>query len=619
MSPDVAPASQRKQLRQIAVMLLLLFVVAAIYAEQRFHLIAHFDPQRPLQSLVDGVRHGDNDPRAAIDSDAPSQSAPAAKLSLDATLFHSILIGKAYGIAIIDANLLADAAPTSITRELAAAAVTATYVAAQDAICCELRSSKDYIESRLREATRIERVALASDVPPLNNDDMVLLHAYAMVLGGKTSEAIPVLAASIGRDSEFAQSVAVVALRAMGSAEARSAIRAAKSSFETVKALIDDAHGIERPNFAEPKLYESEMPRAIRTRDRILAQAADDKNGTRTIQPTLLLGYLGSDAPSQVREAELEYLRSIPARSNAMLWYRDWYGAMSLALRSKETYRFWKTRLLAERAPYTQMGLIRVLAQHYPKEFLRDAPEFAASPLLVAWGRTDAIAMSAAIARGDQPLGSLDLIWFHPKRYRMKYPAFAESLPTGDPDSVLRRFAKGDFPPDPSCSGCMLSWFDTMRRTENDKLFALGLLRGRAAGDAYTRWATNFSDVRVLPALAVLSRSYPAGSRPQDDIEQAIIELEKSDDGSNGVCCADTDACLASQARLYQMQPTQVTTIDEAIAYLEQLPPIPKVSIERDRTKAAAGERAANVTLGSATPSRWTHWLGCWRPDNEKK
>jgi hypothetical protein len=618
MSSDAAEIERRKQWRQIAWLLLALFVVASVYLAQRFHLIAHFDRERPLQSLIDGIKHGDHGPRQTIESDAPKQSSPAAKLSFDAKLFHSILIGKLYDIAQIDAGLVGASATNSPTRELAATAVTATQSAARTPVCCELRSSKDYIESRLREATRIERVPLASDVPPLNNDDMVLLHTYAMVLGGKTNEAVSTLAASIGRDSEFAQSVAVVALRAIGSQEARAAIRAATSPFETVKALIDEAPGIERPNFMEPKVYESEIPFALRTRERMLEQAANDKNGTRTIQPTLLLGYIGNDAPAQVREAELVYLRSIPARSNAMLWYRDWYGAISLSLRSKETYRYWKTRLLAERAPYTQMGLIRILAQHYPQEFLRDAPELAASPL-VAWGRSDAIVMSAAIARGDQPLGSLDLIWFHPKRYRMKYPAFAESLPTGDPDGVLRRFAKGDFTPDPNCSGCMLSWFYAVRRPENDKLFALGLLRGRAAGDAYTSWATNFSDARVLPALAALARSYPERSRAQEDVERAIVELEKSDDGANGVCCANTDACLAAQARLHQMQPTTVMTINEAIAYLEQLPPIPTVNIVRDSAKAASGERVAKVTIGSAVPRRWTHWLGCWRPDTEKK
>lgn len=604
-----------RSIRLASLTVTLLAVGAFAYGEYSFHWSEQIDPEKPVSSLASAVRSSLDDwlsvaltaPSKGFKSDTPPQTAPALQLTLDARLFRTTLIGRPYGITSL-ADTIAKSSLTPLQTEFAAMAVEAT----SSPPCCQIKSSADYLSDRLREQTALAPVSAPPDIPAVNNDDMALLHVYAMVLGGHTEQAVVILKNAISSHSPFSQAVAVVALRALGTPAARAVLVAPPTLNSDIKALAEEAHGVTRPTLAEPKMYEGEMPYAIRERTAMLRQASNDANGTRTIMPTLLLGYVGEDAPPNVREQELQYLRSLPARYNDTIWYRHWYGTVSLALRSKETFAYWQQRLATEPAPYTQMAIVRIMAQAYPEEFARAAPEIVASPI-TGWSRSDALLMAATLAKGARPIGALDLIWFHPKRYRSMYPATTGVERIGDSDAIVRRFSQGNFAVDSQCPACTLSWFKSVRRKENDALYLLGIIRGRAAGQSYTAWANDFTDVRLLPALAALAASFPAEStRPREDIEYAERQLrEGTQESGSGLCCADTDACLMSQVRARQAPDEQTLTIEQAIAYLEKLPPLPEIRIHDEEGQS----KSRNVSVGLSAPARWTHWLGCWRPD----
>lgn len=588
-------------------------VVTVAYAEYEFQLVRGFDAGRPLQSLGSLVERvtAQRSPAIASDvnSDTPAQTTPAAVLSLEAKLLRTILIGKPYGIASVAAALSAAGSTTAtpLTRELAAAALVAT----QAPPCCGFQTSETFLRQRLFSQTRLEPVAAPADVPRINNDDMVLIHAYAMVSGGQAEAAVTLLKDAIAEASPYSQSVAVVALRAIGTASAHAVLQAPPTTDKKVLALAEEARGIKRPSFAEPKSYESEMPIAQRDRVAMLQQANNDQNGTRTIMPTLLLGYVGDDAPATQREQELAYLRSLPGRYDERIWYRYWYGTVSLSLRSRESHRYWQARLASEPALYTKMAIIRIMAQADPRAFAASAPDIVASPGM-GWVRSEAVILASAIAQGHQPIGSLDLIWFPPRRYRINYPAHPDALPVGDSDAIMRRFATGNFAIDPECRGCVLPWLHLARRLENDALYLLGLIRRGDPNRAYAGSWQPFTDRRVLPALHALAKSLPEGSDARTTISNAARELEAGRGKSaETFCCEQTDACLVSQAHASLVPKRELQNLAEAVAYLEALPERPPVQIRYE------GElrREAMVTIGKQSPQRWTHWLGCWRPE----
>jgi hypothetical protein len=589
---------------RLTVLVACLLVTAVVAADRTYGLMNGFDSSRPWQSIVDRFA---GSTEVAVKTATPPQSRPAVELSLEARLFRSALIGRAYDIASVS-KALADAAKrTALTVDMASAAAAAL----NEAPCCDVPDSALRLRELLATEKALRRIETNADLPPLNNDDLILLHAYALVLGGRAEDAVTELSKSFAEHSVFAQSVSIVALRAIGTASAKQRLAQHGSADEEVKMMADESVSIVRPNFAEPKMYESEMPLAQRTRDAMLAQASNDGNGTRTIMPTLLLGYVGDDADPALRERELQYLRSVPLRKDENLWYRQWYGAASLALRSPETFEYWYERFRSESAEYTRMLLIRIMAHHFPADFMRIAPDIAATES-VDWARSDTMMLSQAIARGDQSSGALDFIWFPPKRYRMNFPARPGTLKPSDPDGILARFAQGNFATTDRCPACTVSWLVRLRRPENEHLFALGVINSPHRDNGFLSSLSGLTDTRLKAPLTVFASSIAEGSEARHQIEGAIREIDEPSDGKGPrQCCALTEACLVSQAP-DPVTTTALTTVVQAKFFLKSLPPkrTPRVVMD------AADKRRATVTFESQQAEAWTHWLGCWRRDN---
>jgi hypothetical protein len=589
---------------RLAVLLACLLTTAVVAADQVYGLFSAFDSSRPWQSIVDRFA-GDAD--VTVKSVTPPQSKPAVELSLEARLFRSALIGHVYGIPSVSKALAASEKRTALTTDMASAAAAAL----NEPSCCDVPDSAMRLRELLATEKTLRRMEAPSDLPPLNNDDLILLHAYALVLGGRAEDAVTELSKSFAEYSVFSQSVSIVALRAIGTASAKQRLTQHGSTDTEIKMMADESVSIVRPNFAEPKMYESEMPFAQRTRSAILTQASNDRNGTRTIMPTLLLGYVGDDADPVLREQELQYLRSVPLRKDENLWYRQWYGAVSLALRSTETFDYWHERFRSESAAYTRMLLIRIMAQHFPADFLRVAPEIAATEP-VDWARSDTMMLAQAIARGDQSLGALDFIWFPPKRYRMNFPAQPGAFKPSDPDGILTRFAQGNFAKADQCPACTASWLTRLRRPDNEHLFVLGVINSGHRDNGFLSSLSGLTDTRLKAPLTAFANSIAEGSEARLQIESAIREIDEPSDGKGPrQCCALSEVCLASQVPDLTAS-TVLSTVAQAKDFLKSLPPkrTPRVVIDPE------DKRRATITFESSPAEAWTHWLGCWRRDS---
>ncbi len=589
---------------RLTVLLACLLVTVVVAADRNYGLLNGFDASRPWQSMVDRFT-GVSD--VVVKTAAPRQSRPAATLSLDARLFRSALIGHVYGIPSVSKALAASEKRTALTVDMASAAAAAL----NEPSCCDVPDSALRLRELLATEKVLRRIESDADLPPLNNDDLILLHAYALVLGGRAEDAVTELSKSFAEYSVFSQSVSIVALRAMGTASAKQRLVQHGSTDTEVKMMADESVSIVRPNFIEPKMYESEMPFAQRTRAAMLTQAGNDRNGTRTIMPTLLLGYVGDDADPALREQELQYLRSLPLHKDENLWYRQWYGAASLALRSTETFEYWHERFRSESAAYTRMLLIRIMAHHFPADFLRVAPDIAATES-VDWARSDTMMLAQAIARGDQSSGALDFIWFPPKRYRMNFPARPGALTPSDLDGIIRRFAQGNFAKADQCPACTASWLTRLRRPENEHLFVLGVINSPHRDNGFLSSLSGLTDARLKAPLTAFANSIAEGSEARLHIESAIREIDEPTDGKGPrQCCALSEACLVSQVP-DSTASTALTTVVQAKDFLKSLPPkrTPRVVIDPE------DKRRATITFEPSPAEAWTHWLGCWRRDS---
>ena len=160
---------------RLTVLLACLLVTVVVAADRTYGLLNDFDASRPWRSMVDRFTGGAD---VVVKTATPPQSRSAVELSLDARLFRSALIGHVYGITSVSKALAAGEKRTALTVDMAGAAAAAL----REVPCCDLPDSALRLRELLATEKTLRRIEAPADLPPLNNDDLILLHAYALVL-----------------------------------------------------------------------------------------------------------------------------------------------------------------------------------------------------------------------------------------------------------------------------------------------------------------------------------------------------------------------------------------------------------------------------------------------------
>ena len=221
-----------------------------------------------------------------------------------------------------------------------------------------------------------------------------------------------------------------------------------------------------------------------------------------------------------------------------------------------------------------------------------------------------------------------DLFFTPPTQYRLRYPFQKLAFANISPRPALERWAKGSWLRSKNCPSCDLSWITNALPPALEPLLLQGFINApKRDHAAYWQLANALSDPRGKPVLEYLL----AQEKEPDLVENARSLVAEVGKESNRVesCCDQTQKCLQSQIRFMEEKthaptsrvlPSTFLSKAELDSYLaawveeSKHDPVTSDFSKLEVKFTSDDQRSANVLL-NGKQSKWTHWLGCWRPE----
>ena len=527
---------------------------------------------------------------------------PAANsLSLEARLLYSTLIGRPYGLALSDLKFQNLPANLSATGFSLASAARQALLVEDGQLAASQKRLLDFLASASKPSPLPE---LPADVAPMRSDDLAMLHVYALVMSGQTDATVATLEKFIDSKHHFTRAFCIMALRAIGTAKARELIKSRTQGDESF--MAQEALAIEVPNFIEPKMFAFEVPPNLRFREHLLQQAK--RNDTLAILPTMLLSFVGPDAPAEQMDAELSFLRGLHQSSNNALWRKYMYGYRALAFRSQEPYAQWLAMYKAERDPLHRSFLLRAIANQHPERFVSEMPaQF--SQETGSWTQLEFIAAYKALVKGQTLYSPYDAIWMPPASYRQAFPYVAESAKTRSAMPLLKLWAEGKMPPAKNCPACPPRWIRDFVEEEQEPLFVQGFLHLRELEEDSYVTLLELNDARLLPVVEFLAKREAPSKIKQAN--QKILFALREKLAAPLQCCEEGEKCLRA-AIAHSVNPQFVIKNQaQALQYLQALNEKRDYKIDY----LDADKRSARVTRSSLAGDHeiYQYQDACWR------
>ena len=519
-------------------------------------------------------------------------------LSLEAKLLYTTLLGRPVGLT--SAEIAFEKLPKNLSYVGFSFAVAARQ--ALQLPSGATSTSAAFLEEFLTGTTEAYPIKdLPKDLPQgMHADDLAMLHIYALVMSNQADSTVQLLEKHLQSKNDFTRHFVIMALRSIGTAKARELIKSrANNSDDTIMAR--DALGLVVPNFIEPKQYASEVAITKRFRNTMLAQA-EEKN-TSSILPTMLLGFVGEDAPAEQIAAERNFLMNLYKTADNALWRKYMYGYASLAFRFKVPYEHWVRMYQSDSDPLRRSFILRSMAAQYPDLFFQRALALFEKEKNGAV-QLEFFSLYANLIEGGQLFGPFDAIWMPNLRYRLAYP-WSKGGRKRSASALFDAWANGKIAEDTHWP----VWMVDLMRAEDEAKFLLGYLRMQNR-DAYSAYALRqIKDKRMLPVIRYLISVETKG-----DVKQATQEafdgLENGNAGKENSCCGPSEVCLREQILDAAVHEAKLSSQSEAQHYLKNLPGTQMKLEFIDDLK-----RRAKVSTNGKNVKTWEYWLGCWRPE----
>ncbi|MES2296412.1 MAG: hypothetical protein V4582_05185 [Pseudomonadota bacterium] len=543
----------------------------------------------------------------------PAQAAErddGAQLSFEAKLIHTILLGRPYGLA------RADLAFSKLPKNLSGAGFSLAS-AARQALRIDDAGLPDSHDRLLEFLTSVHTPYPVTGMPPdvapnMGIDDLAMFQVYALVMSGQADATVELLARHADSSNDYTRAFVLMALRAIGSPRAHELITARAHGPDSM--LAADALSLPLPNLVEPKRFAGDVSTDRRERKTLLAQARGD--GTLSILPTFLLGFIAAGDDSEQAKAELDFLREQYKHADNALWRKYEYANTALALRSREPYAVWRDMYRADTEGMHKAFILRAMAMQQPERFFEEAPALFEHEMRAA-PQMELLGLYRGMVMGDVMYGPFDAVWMPPMRYRSHYPARHDERWRRAPRGLLALWAAGRFPLEEKCSACWGAWVGEMMRPQDQALFLKGYLALPLRDEHAFYPIEHVSDRRLLPVVAYLAErerdpATRAGARAAYD--QFARRLRDAPPA----CCEASEACLRQQLAADDAAPLHFDNDAAAARYLD--------AIDQAGAKDEAPPARVQITFTDALRRRaivkgpdgadgqaWEHWLGCWR------
>ncbi len=537
----------------------------------------------------------------------PDDRRETAGLSIETKLLYSALLGRPYGLAIEDLHFKNLPAKMSATGfGLASAARQALRVQDHGLF----NSHKLLIDFLSGAREPHELTDLPPDFPPgLRSDDLAMVHVYALVMSGHADAVVKTLSDFGGSKSDFTRAFCIMALRAIGTPQAREIVKSMASKAED-SMLANDALAFQVPNFLEPKVFAHEVLPMNRFREKMLEQAR--RRGTKSILPTMLLAFVGPDADAAQIDAELQFLRGLHKTADNALWRKYMYGYATLAFRSREPFEQWLTMYRGDSDSNRRSFILRAMSMQHPDRFHAEMlPVFENEP--EGWTQFEFLAIYKGLIEGKVLYGPFDAIWMPPVRYRMAYPAQSDRKKARSSRAFLDLWASGRFPQDKYCSHCRQSWLRDLATPQDEARFVRGYLALSKIDEHAYQDLRDLSDPRLAGVVRYFAERQ-TDPKVREAVREVHAELVRRLADRGGRCCEPSEACLRQHAALESSHEARFTDDAEVARYLDRLAQNTDIRIEY----LDALKRRASVAAAGGKKVLYEHWLGCWRKEGSE-
>lgn len=526
--------------------------------------------------------------------------AAEARLPYTSRLLRTVLLGRPYGLGVEELRrdrLQRDAGNLQV--QLFAAAVTALNLPADG-----LDLSDIYLRDFLASASAPEPLReQPEEFAPLGNDDLAMLHLYALVQAGRAAQAIAILQQYSGSSQQFTRAFALAALRAVGTPQAREALKSAYAGDAGFAEMAGEALAVVEPNFSALRDHAGLVTPQRRYSPAMMAQAQAPDINCSAVLPIYLLGFLDNQRPAAPAEVEL-LRRQGDAPDNAH-WLRYYYAYAALALRSHEPFAWW-IDLYRREFDETRRGLLlRILSMQYPDELYAAAPELLRQAPSGGWSSLELLIFYDNYSKGRSSYSPFDLVAVPPPRYRQRFPARSDGA-RHPATPLVELWARGEWPADPNCPVCGMSWVRDMIGPREQPQLLLGLLRAPARDPALYSELYQLDDARLLPVLRYL-RASERGAEGRDTLDAVLLALRQQVKARP--CAGPSEECLRRE--VLSAPSLALQSDGAAIDYLTGL------ADDSLRLRFLDETRRRAEVLRNGRREVWEYWLGAWRPAAE--
>jgi len=475
----------------------------------------------------------------------------------------------------------------------------------------------DWPVARLLDRTlnQLQRRSHAYHLPPempagFGGEDVVFTVVYALVVTGKTEEAIDVLGRHLDSGSGYKRGVVLQALRNIGNQHANNLIQQVANSRDDrnlAENLLADHH---YPFLDELHRHLHLIPSHQRGREELFT-IAGERCSRRATLAVYFMGFLAPSVDWRQNEAELDLLRDL---TRAPCFYTRYFAVRALALRSAESIDFWMELFNGEEDAWQRAQIARIGFARFGKTFATPALALLRGEP-VQYVQWELMHGNIEVRKGAQFRDYWD-IWQPPTlQFRLNFSEGGGRMDKQDLEQLLFWLEIGARPRNPWVRNHMLYG---LARHISGKQTRRYLRIFDSLPDKTSHWwiLQNLSDARALPLLRYW-HTLESEEQQQDILLKLIVRLEnrrlESRRAARGACCQPNRECLVSWITTLPAdgQDMEITTEEQAKAWLAGAE---GTSLEPEILFTDALGRIALVTRhGGESPEQWEHLYGCWR------
>ncbi|MFQ5803800.1 MAG: hypothetical protein ACE5JQ_12960 [Candidatus Methylomirabilales bacterium] len=466
-----------------------------------------------------------------------------------------------------------------------------------------------------RTLNQLQRRSHAYHLPPempagFGGEDLVFTVVYALVVTGKTEEAIDVLGRHLGSGSRYKRGVVLQALRNIGNERANSLVQEVANTRDDrnlAENLLADHH---YPFLGELRQHLHLIPTHQRGREELFA-IAGKRCSRRATLAVYLLGFLAPSDDWRQNEAELDLLRDL---TRAPCFYTRYFAIRALALRSAESIDFWMGLFDGEKDAWQRAQIARIGFARFGKTFATPALALLRGEP-VQYVQWELMHGNIEVREGARFRDYWD-IWQPPTlQFRLNFSEGGGRMDEQDLDELLFWLETGARPRNPWVRNQMLYG---LARHVSGKQTKRYLRTFDSLPDKTSHWwiLQNLADARALPLLRYW-HTLESEEQQRDILLKLIVRLENQRPGSRraarSTCCQPTRECLVSWITTLPADghDMEITTEEQAKAWLAE---VDLASLKPEILFTDPLGRVALVTRhGAEKPERWEHLYGCWR------